>query len=150
MQTVSEILQQMLYDQLIIARRLRLPEIHEELQNHLRKTEKQIQDLPKPPSSDPFGEILHLIGEFTRSLARHLEGTPGSNGLIQSIRPAQIQFQRAIRATAPDFRPYARKDAQARSLPGMPFLENEEQFEARPEDDGREIFIDEVFERAQL
>ena len=129
---------------------LSLPEIHEELQHHLRKTEKQIEDLPKPPSNDPFSEVLHLIGEFTRSLARHLEGTPAPDGLIQTIRPMQIQFQRAIRATAPDFRPYARSEAATRNLPEASFLENEERFEARPEDNGKEIFIDEVFERAQM
>lgn len=128
----------------------RLPEIHDELQNHLRKAEKQIQDLPKPPSTDPFGEVLHLIGDFTRSISRHLEGTPGSNGLLQSIRPAQIQFQHAIRETAPDFRPYERGEAESRQLPEMSFLENEEHFEKRLEDRGKEIFVEEVFERAQL
>ncbi|KAF7977729.1 hypothetical protein HWV62_2796 [Athelia sp. TMB] len=127
-----------------------LPEIHEELQKHLRNTEVLIQALPKPPSEDPFSEVLHLIGAFTRSLSHHLEGTPASDGLIQSIRPMQIQFQRAIRATAPDFRPYERSEAHIRSLPEASFLENEEHFEARLEDNGKEIFIDEVFDRAQF
>jgi hypothetical protein len=129
----------------------RLPEIHEELQNLLRRTETTLHQLPKPPSSDPFGEVLHLIGAFTRDLSKHLEGTPNADGLLQSISPAQRRFQWAIKATVPEFRPYERKYVTQRSLPAPRFLANEEQ-EDEDEDDLDEdqfICIDEVFDRAQ-
>ena len=128
-----------------------LPEIYEELQNLLRKTENSIHQLPRPPSGDPFGEVLHLIGGFTRDLSRHLEGTPNEDGLLQTIRPAQLGFQRAIRATVPQFRPYERKYAPKRSLPAADFLANEEEDneEEQDFDEAEIICIDEVFARAQ-
>jgi hypothetical protein len=131
-----------------------LPEIHEELQHLLRKTENEIRALPKPPSSDPFGEVLHLIGNFTRDLSRHLEGISEKNGLLQITRLAQLQFQRAIRATAPEFRPYERKYAESRTFSTPNFLaeqgiETEDLSLQLPEKDDV-IFIDEVFKQAQL
>ncbi|KIM86047.1 hypothetical protein PILCRDRAFT_5119 [Piloderma croceum F 1598] len=131
----------------------RLPEIHEELQNLLRKTETSIHQLPKPPSSDPFGEVMRLIGDFTSSLSRHVEGTPDEDGLLQSIRPAQLRFQRAIRETVPEFLPYERRHAANRSLPAAEFLANEEDSDEDEMDATNEkdtIYIDEVFERAQM
>lgn len=132
----------------------RLPEIHEELQNLIRKTEQDIQKLPKPPSSDPLREVLQLIGSFNRDLSKHLEGTPDRGGLLQTIRPTQLRFRKAIRATAPGFRPYERKYASSRSLPTATFISNEEeetdeaeQSEGTSEDNI--ICIDEVFDRAQ-
>ncbi|KII95434.1 hypothetical protein PLICRDRAFT_25913 [Plicaturopsis crispa FD-325 SS-3] len=130
----------------------RLPEIQEELQKLLEKTKDSLRQLPKPPSPDPVGEILQKIGKFTRDLSRHLEGTPTEDGLLQSIRPAQLDFQRAIRNTAPEFRPYERKHAQSRSLPKADFLSNEE--EAREEEQHvikavDPIYIDDVLSRAQ-
>jgi hypothetical protein len=119
----------------------------------MQNTEDEIRKLPKPPSNDPFGEVLHLIGNFTRHLSRHLEGTPERDGLLQSIRPAQLQFQRVIRATAPNFRPFDRSFTPARTLPAPEFLAHEtehEQVEVKEGFDlGNPIHIDEVFKRAQ-
>jgi hypothetical protein len=130
----------------------RLPEIHEELQKLLRQTETSIHQLPKPPSSDPFGEVLHLIADFTSDLSRHVEGTPNPDGLMQSIRPAQVRFRSAIRATVPEFRPYERRHAAKRSLPAPDFLANEEQENEDEECSSISdiICIDEVFERTQM
>jgi hypothetical protein len=132
----------------------RLPEIHDELQLLLRKAEDSIRALPKPPSNDPFGEVLHLIGNFTRDLSRHLEGTTEKDGLIQSIRPAQLRFQRAIRATAPEFRPYERRYAKSRTFSPPDFLAEEEveteDLSPSPSNEDSSIYINEVFEQAQL
>lgn len=133
--------------------RRRLPQIQEELQNSLRKTEESLRQLPKAPSDDPFSEIVHLLGNFNRDLARHLEGTPHEDGLIQSIRPAQQRFKRAIRSTAPNFRPYERRFALSRSLPRAKFLSNEDGEDIsddETEENGNNImYIDEVLKRAQ-
>lgn len=133
---------------------LRLPEIQDELQALLDQTAADFQALPKPPSTDPVAEVLHMISTFTRDLHRHLEGTPDEGGLLQSIRPAQETFKRAIRATAPNFLPYERKDSHSRTLPFPEFLASEEEEE---EDDEEEcipvasaMHIDQVMERAQM
>lgn len=134
----------------------RLPKIHEELQNILRKTEQSIRQLPKPPSSDPLGEILHLIGRFNRDLSRHIEGTSDEAGLLQTIRPAQLCFRREIRLSAPDFKPFERQHAGGRTLPVITFLANEEEGDngdvtgIQTFNTSDVIYIDEVFKRAQM
>lgn len=57
-------------------------------------------------------------------------GIPEKNGLIQTIHPAQREFRRAIRQTAPVFVPFSRKQFKDRSLPPVKFLDNEEEAEA--------------------
>ena len=130
----------------------RLPEIFDELQDLILKTEDDIRALPKPPSNDPFMEVLHLIGDFLNDLSQHLEGTPDEDGLLQSIRPAQSKFKQSIRATVPKFVPY-KKSSPTRSLPSPPFLaneenENEDAFQITIETEGV-IHIDEVYDKAQ-
>ncbi|OBZ65815.1 Interferon-induced GTP-binding protein Mx [Grifola frondosa] len=125
----------------------RLPEIQDELQNLLQTTEDNIRRLPMPPSSDAFGEVLHMLATFSRNLAKYLEGTPQVDGLLQSIRPAQERFQKAIRATAPDFRPYERNSSDSNSFTIPSFLSNEEKSFA-PQNDHDAIYIDDVMKRA--
>ena len=86
--------------------------LQEELQELLRKTDDALRALPKPPSIDPLTEILNVISEFARDIAKHVDGLPNRNGLLQAIRPAQETFKQTIRKTAPDFRPSERGDAR--------------------------------------
>ncbi|KAF9222329.1 hypothetical protein BS17DRAFT_881158 [Gyrodon lividus] len=154
----------------------RLPEIQEELMNALQDTEAKLRELPRAPSSDPVGEVLHVLRNFTRDLSRRLEGTPDERGLLQTIRPHQEVFKRAIRETAPNFAPWEKKKAD-RKLPKAKFLANEEGDDKGLDSDSdldsasgvekplglslptivgppsrysKEIYIDEVFEGAQL
>lgn len=95
--------------------------------------------------------MMHLIGDFSRDLARHIEGTPDEHGLIQSIRPKQEEFKLAIRKLAPDFRPFKRKvfsftDLPEPELPSMGFLSNEDEDVSTA---GKVMYIDEVMERAK-
>jgi hypothetical protein len=108
--------------------RFRLPQIQEELQTSLSDTIKLFEELPKPPSSDPLSEILGVLHTFIRDLEQHLHGTPDSNGLIQSIRPAQLRFKTAVQSCAPDFRPYPRSSASAGKevMPKIDFLLDDE------------------------
>jgi hypothetical protein len=131
-----------------------LPEIYEELQSLIQKAEDEVRALPKAPSGDPLAEVLYLVGNFMSDLTQHLEGTPEEDGLLQSIRPAQLKFQRAIRATVPRFVPYAKSSANSgRDLPSPTFLANEETESensfANVVDTKGIIHIDEVFEKAQ-
>ncbi|KAG1734532.1 P-loop containing nucleoside triphosphate hydrolase protein [Suillus lakei] len=102
----------------------RLPEIHKELYNILRKTQDEMRKLPKAPSTDPVGEVWNVVCQFSSQLSRRLEGTPDEDGILQTIRPHQQDFKRAIRATAPNFIPWGRNDT--RELPTPNFLANEE------------------------
>ena len=142
----------------------RLPELQDELQSLLHKTEEALRQLPKPPSNDAFAEILHLVSDFGRDMARHLEGTPEGHGLLQTLRPVQERFKKAIRETAPDFRPIinpgsaevdiwcdssstSSKDHSRVSQPD--FLRAEEPDAWSVNDDERAIYVDEVMRRAQ-
>ncbi|KAF9234006.1 P-loop containing nucleoside triphosphate hydrolase protein [Melanogaster broomeanus] len=119
----------------------RLPEIQEELNNALQDTETKLRQLPKPPSSDPVGDVLHVLSNFTRDLSHHLEGTPDEHGLLQAIRPWQQAFKCAIRDTAPNFAPWEKTSAD-RVLPNADFLANEE-------GDNKEEGSEPVLQRAQ-
>lgn len=103
-------------------------------------TRHNLFQLPKKPSSDPRNEISTVLHDFTSDVARHVEGVPisttspflnrskGSSreGLIQDINAAQERFHKVIRATAPNFRPFERKDANSKHLHSPTFLRLEE------------------------
>ncbi|THU86328.1 hypothetical protein K435DRAFT_868411 [Dendrothele bispora CBS 962.96] len=138
----------------------RLPEIHKELENSIRTTQGQLQKLPKAPSGYPLSEITTLIVRFTSDLCRHLEGVPEKGGLPQEIRPAQVTFRKAIRGTAPNFKPFDKLDARTRTLARPDFLDNEDEAdddigeevdvgEDDSEDEPDAIYIDEVLRQAQ-
>jgi hypothetical protein len=129
---------------------VRLPELQEELQGLLEETQKRLSELPSPPSPEPVNEIIRLVTKFTRNLARHIEGSPEGDGLLQSIRPYQNDFKQAIRATAPEFRPYDSASPQS-GLPEPPsFLSQEERaVDYPPTNMGICIHIDEVMNLAQ-
>ena len=142
--------------------------------------------LPSKPSDDPRSEISTRLHGFTSDIARQVEGTPNivlgsaslltSRGLIQTINPNLEQFWRAIRSTAPNFRPFEKGDVHHKHLHEASFLRSEEGGECEDEasdtenEDGDDvsgtcsppqrkrkrlgnrskIYIDEVLEAAQL
>ncbi|KAF5374338.1 hypothetical protein D9758_004674 [Tetrapyrgos nigripes] len=110
----------------------RLPEIYTELDVSMKKTRAELEKLPKAPSRDPRNEITTLLFDFTKDLSSHLEGVPDSDGLLQRIRPAQEDFRRNIRKSAPNFKPFEKKDGKSYRLRQFPFLENENE----ADDDG--------------
>ncbi|KAJ6458250.1 P-loop containing nucleoside triphosphate hydrolase protein [Mycena sanguinolenta] len=129
----------------------RLPQIQIELENTIQKTRNTLAQLPKPPSSDPVGEIAALLHSFVAELDKILEGVPKADGLQQVIRPAQEQFRRAIRATAPDFVPFESEERspECARFPDPDFLFHEDGDTSKlgnPSD--TPIFIDQVLERA--
>ncbi|KAH9485775.1 Interferon-induced GTP-binding protein Mx2 [Psilocybe cubensis] len=104
----------------------RLPEIFNELDASINTCRKELQRLPPPPPANPQSEIASLVYNFVTDLGRHVEGVPDENGLLQVIRPAQERFRRAIRATAPQFRPFERKYEEQRHISRAEFLVEEE------------------------
>lgn len=84
----------------------RLPELADELQNLLKETERRLRSLPKPPPANPVAEVIDMVSGFSRSLSTYVEGTPDEDGIHQTVRTHHEKFSKAIRDTAPDFRPY--------------------------------------------
>ncbi|KAF4598880.1 hypothetical protein EYR38_007292 [Pleurotus pulmonarius] len=129
----------------------RLPVIQDELQKALRRTEDALAALPKEPSADAFSEVMALLYTFTTDVSHHVGGVPNEDGLIQSIRPHQMQFRKAIRSTAPQFVPLERHVARDFKMTRPKFLDQEEATDAVDADAHslEPIFIDEVMARAQ-
>ncbi|CAA7260361.1 unnamed protein product [Cyclocybe aegerita] len=104
---------------------LRLPQIRHELQRAIANTKKALKALPREPPSNPQAEIISLITDFTNDLNRHVEGVPDVDGLIQAIRREHEVFRKAIRRTAPKFRPFEKKYEGMRHLHRAMFLVEE-------------------------
>ncbi|KAK0229833.1 P-loop containing nucleoside triphosphate hydrolase protein [Armillaria nabsnona] len=126
----------------------RLPNIQMELEHAIEGTLQQLAKLPKEPPKNPLHEISALLSEFAMDVSRHVEGIPDEEGILQMIRPAQENFKRAIRGTAPQFRPFERNLAGTRTLPAPTFLDNEDDEEAVEVKEDQCIYVDEVQKRA--
>lgn len=67
-----------------------------------------------------------MLHGFVTDLAKRVEGIPDEDGLLQCIRPAQERLRRALRITAPDFRPFEKRYAETKKLGRAEFLLHEE------------------------
>lgn len=94
---------------------------------------------------------MTLITDFVRSIEDLVGGSPDDDGLIQALREPQNQFRRAIRQTAPDYRPLERPN-DIRAMPELPplsFLANEEAGEDYEHSDpSKAIFVEDVMKTA--
>jgi hypothetical protein len=133
------------------------------LKRLLEKINRDLEDLPPPPSSAPLSEVLRLISGFTREVERQSEGIPGCDGLLHQVKQPQDEFRIAIRRTAPCFVPRFRQrppqlsavltstfvpqPAEKHARP--PFLVGEEDPDEIGLNDGKKIFIDDVLETAE-
>ncbi|KAF8515814.1 P-loop containing nucleoside triphosphate hydrolase protein [Hysterangium stoloniferum] len=116
----------------------RVPEIMQELQTLLQQTKEQLQQMPSRPSNDPVLELIHLINEFSDALYRQADGLSqeashemggGSvtrSNQFEAMMEAQEKFRTAIRATAPQFRPFSQSGALEEPFPEPDFLAPEE------------------------
>ncbi|KXN93011.1 Interferon-induced GTP-binding protein Mx [Leucoagaricus sp. SymC.cos] len=86
----------------------RMPEIQQEIEQLILKTRRQIGLLPKPPPQNSLNEVAKLIKDFDADLRRHIGGVPYKEGIVQQIRVPCKQFRRAVRDSAPEFRPFDR------------------------------------------
>jgi len=105
---------------------IRLPQIQEQLEQAISATQGILDGLPPPPPDNPQGEINRLLFQFIADLGKHVNGIPDEDGLMQAIRPAQERFRRAVRATAPNFRPFKRIEEAVRHIRRAEFLVLEE------------------------
>ena len=97
------------------------------------RTRSYLVELPPAPFDDPHNDISTLLHDFASDVARHIEGVPDEDGLLQAIRPAQERFRKIIRMTAPNFRPFEQKYENQRHLGHATFLVNEEGEEGEDE-----------------
>lgn len=102
----------------------RLPSIQSEIQTRLQKTNDELRKLPEEPSDDPAGALVAILVDFGREVTRNVDGVPGAGGLVQQLRAQYLKFRKAIRETAPNFRPFERKLSGTgdSSLPEIKFL----------------------------
>ncbi|KAG5220009.1 P-loop containing nucleoside triphosphate hydrolase protein [Salix suchowensis] len=112
----------------------RLPVIQEELQKALRRTEEALAAMPKEPSADAFSEVMTLLYAFIADISFHVGGVPNEDGLLQSIRPHQMQFRMAIRSTAPQFVPLETRVARDFKMTRPKFLDQEEAMDTEDAD----------------
>ncbi|KAL0573674.1 hypothetical protein V5O48_008286, partial [Marasmius crinis-equi] len=125
----------------------RLPEIRRELDNAIQEAKNGLRQLPKSPSADPLNEISDMIFKFKVDIDKHVEGVPNTDGLHQTIRPFQQTFSRQIRKTAPNFKPYERRDGP-RAVAQPSFIEHEEKSEDSEDgDEATAIYLEEVLKR---
>ncbi|KAH6910212.1 P-loop containing nucleoside triphosphate hydrolase protein [Coprinopsis sp. MPI-PUGE-AT-0042] len=127
----------------------RLPQIQEELDRAIIKARAALAALPAPPSDTPINEVSQRIFNFADDLRlRLVEGVPDADGLHQAIRPAHNEFRKAIRSTAPAFRPFEKRHA-GKQFTQPTFLSHEEGPGAVEEgEQASVIYVDEVLKRA--
>jgi hypothetical protein len=119
-----------------------LPEIQQELEKSILSASFELSTLPTKPSKDPRNEIANLLHGFVTHLVQHTKGVPDSDGLIQSIRPAQEKFKLAIRQTAPEFRSFEKRFAGTKTFRRANFLKNEEGVSDMDDDCHEEGIVD--------
>jgi len=134
--------------------------IQKQLEGLLEKNAKELNDLPSPPSSEPLREIQRMIREFSREVETQVQGIPSRDGLLQQIRPQQEAFRLAIRTTAPCFVPKYKGAGRIKlaTVTGSDdwkphqrfmFLQGEEDYKEIGLDDGNEVFVNDVLEKAK-
>jgi hypothetical protein len=126
----------------------RLPELEEELTKLLERTTHELSRLPNPPSSEPVGEMMRILNTFIRSIERLVDGVPDEDGLIQALREPQTEFKKAIRKTAPDFRPLTSSEMPETPSPPRFLVDEDTEWQDQPIDDSGAIYIDEVMRKA--
>lgn len=87
-----------------------------------------------------------MISTFVQSVSAHVIGTPDEQGLLQAIGPAKVEFKKAIRATAPDFR--TTRDLTLLAMVPPSFLANEDDPNEPIVANGKPIYIEDVMKRA--
>lgn len=131
----------MIYDKILNS----LPAILSEIQRLNQETTVELRALPAEISDDPAGTVLNIIMDFHRDVSTHVEGVPEGDGLIQKLHVVYEKFRKAIRSSAPDFRPYKRPPGGevTSAMPEIAFLTEEEAAES-DDNPGRILHEDDI------
>ncbi|KIJ25994.1 hypothetical protein M422DRAFT_192801, partial [Sphaerobolus stellatus SS14] len=132
---------------------IRLPDIEREISIGLDDLNRRLKELPPPKYTDPSGELIGLIFEFTSAISRDVRGLtrfdPMSRKLLQGIRSAQLKLKSSIMRTAPRFCPWEQSDTppgSPRSAMSKPSFLSKEEISSFEERTGRIMYLDEVME----
>ncbi|KAG8931129.1 hypothetical protein FRC01_001830 [Tulasnella sp. 417] len=98
----------------------KLPAILASINRLLEDVDEELKQYPAPTYDDPKREIIMLLRNFTKDVAKHIEGLPPSctddpadpstAGLVYSINKEYEEFRLQVHRTAPQFRPWERVD----------------------------------------
>jgi hypothetical protein len=123
------------------------------LDRSIENVQATLNQLPRPPSSNPLHDVAELIHSFCRDLDYHIQGTAERDGIVQQLRPCQNEFRKTIRQSAPNFQPYEKKDEARRYHDEGPRFLLQEDTREWPEASRivapTKIFIDEVMQRME-
>jgi vacuolar protein sorting-associated protein 1 len=103
----------------------RLPKLRATVAKLIAENAAELELLPKPPSQNPVVELLELVTGFCTELREAVFGKHDDKSLVHNNRANYGIFKVAIRATAPDFRPF--EDYTQYRRPESPLPEDEEE-----------------------
>ncbi|KAH7928504.1 hypothetical protein BV22DRAFT_1192754 [Leucogyrophana mollusca] len=83
-----------------------LPNFRSEAVTLLEGCNNSLSAMPKAIDTDPASYMMGLIADFCKTVDRYVAGGAETSDLIQEHRVAYANFNRAIRSTAPNFKPY--------------------------------------------
>lgn len=103
--------------------RRRLPNIQTQVVQQLSEAKVALAKFAPVNTEQPQTEVIRLLQEFSRTLAKHIDGVPpslasfdsldedptdtASTGLLNALNKAYDRFRQRIRDTAPQFRPWS-------------------------------------------
>ncbi|KAF8323493.1 P-loop containing nucleoside triphosphate hydrolase protein [Cantharellus anzutake] len=125
-----------------------LPGLQEEITSLIEQTQEELSALPPEPVENPVDELLSAIGKFQRDIETEIKGTTSGDGLIQKYKRHLEEFRIELRGTAPRFVPFEKGSPNARKVPLMDFLPEEER-DLDSHGTVPIIYLDEVHKRAQ-
>ncbi|KAG8913176.1 hypothetical protein FRC00_002893 [Tulasnella sp. 408] len=99
----------------------KLPAILASINRLLEDVDEELKNYPAPTYDDPKREIIMLLRNFTKDVAKHVEGLPPSctdnpadpstAGLVYSLNKEYDAFRLRVHRTAPQFRPWESGDS---------------------------------------
>ncbi|KAG9026862.1 hypothetical protein FS837_004488 [Tulasnella sp. UAMH 9824] len=140
----------------------KLPQILARINILLEDVEKELKNYPAPTYDDPKREIIMLLRNFAKDVAKHIEGLPPSctddpvdpftAGLIYSINKKYDAFRLQVHRTAPQFRPWEKRmDKSGVISPSerWKLLSALKEYDSPSGCGGKEFYLEEVMDLAE-
>ncbi|KAG8885743.1 hypothetical protein FRB98_001655 [Tulasnella sp. 332] len=115
-----------------------LPKLRLDASRSRENTRQLLTKLPPAISENPSAELLRMISTFSSEFRNYTTGLSEYASLIQQCKPAYEGFRDAIRATAPDFRPYTAKEKRKYAQLTVRFKDPEDDEEKSNSDEDEE------------
>ncbi|QRV97584.1 dynamin central region protein [Ceratobasidium sp. AG-Ba] len=87
-----------------------LPSLNRDIQRATKVAFSKLHSLPSEAPKDPTATVLHAVLNFHRDVSKYIEGVPDSPGITRQLQTARDNFYQTVKTSAPEFRPYERKD----------------------------------------